>query len=78
MRAGVHLGEVELVDDDVRGVTVHAALRIMGAAEPDEILASEITRTIAETTGLRFEDRGVHELKGLEGEWKLFAYLPEG
>jgi class 3 adenylate cyclase len=78
MRAGVHLGEVELVDDDVRGVTVHAASRIMGAAEPDEILASEITRTIAETTGLRFEDRGVHELKGLEGEWKLFAYLPEG
>jgi len=77
MRAGVHLGEVELVDDDVRGVTVHAASRIMGAAEPDEILASEITRTIAETTGLRFEDRGVHELKGLEGEWKLFAYLPE-
>jgi class 3 adenylate cyclase len=78
MRAGVHLGEVELVDDDVRGVTVHAASRIMGAAEPDEILASEITRTIAETTGLVFEDRGVHELKGLEGEWKLFAYLPEG
>jgi class 3 adenylate cyclase len=77
MRAGVHIGEVELVDDDVRGVTVHVASRIMAAAEADEILASELTRTIAETSGLRFEDRGVRELKGLDGEWRLAAYIPE-
>jgi len=77
MRAGIHLGEVELVDDDVRGVTVHEASRIMGAAAPDEILVSDITRTIAETSGLRFEDRGVHALKGLDGEWRLSAYIPE-
>jgi class 3 adenylate cyclase len=77
MRAGVHLGEVELVNDDVRGVTVHEASRIMGAAAPDEILVSEITRTIAETSGLRFEDRGVRELKGLEGEWRLAAFVGE-
>lgn len=75
MRAGVHLGEVELVNDDVRGVTVHEASRIMGAAAPDEILVSEITRTIAEASGLRFEDRGVRELKGLEGEWRLAAFV---
>lgn len=77
MRAGVHLGEVELVNDDVRGVTVHEASRIMGAAAPDEILVSEITRTIAEASGLRFEDRGVRELKGLEGEWRLAAFVGE-
>ena len=77
MRAGVHIGEVELVDHDVRGVAVHAASRIMGAAGPDEVLVSELTRTIGETSGLRFEDRGAHALKGLEGEWRLFAYLPE-
>jgi hypothetical protein len=77
MRAGVHLGEVELVDDDVRGVTVHQASRIMGTAAPDEILVSEITRTIAETSGMQFEDRGAHALKGLDGEWRLSAYIPE-
>jgi hypothetical protein len=77
MRAGVHIGEVELVDADVRGVTVHEAARIMDAAEADEILVSDLTRTIAETSGLRFDDRGVHALKGLDGEWRLSAYIPE-
>lgn len=77
MRAGVHIGEVELVDDDVRGVTVHAASRIVAAAGADEILVSELTRTIAETSGLQFEDRGVHELKGLDGEWRLAAFVGE-
>ena len=77
MRAGVHIGEVELVDDDIRGVTVHAASRIMAAAGADEILVSDLTRTIAETSGLRFEDRGVYELKGLDGEWRLAAFVGE-
>ena len=77
MRAGVHIGEVELVDDDIRGVTVHEASRIMSAAAADEILVSDLTRTIAETSGLRFEDRGSYDLKGLDGEWKLSAYVPE-
>jgi class 3 adenylate cyclase len=78
MRAGVHIGEVELVDDDIRGVSVHEASRVMAAAGPDEILVSDLTRTIAETSGLRFEDRGLRKLKGLDGEWRLAAYLPEG
>src|SRR5262245_2653980 len=76
-RAGVHIGEVELVDDDIRGVTVHAASRIMAIAEAGEILVSDLTRTIAETSGLRFEDRGAHELKGLDGTWQLSAYIAE-
>jgi class 3 adenylate cyclase len=77
LRAGVHIGEIELIDDDIRGVTVHEASRIMAAADADEILVSDLTRTIAETSGLRFEERGDHELKGLDGTWRLSAYISE-
>ena len=75
IRAGVHVGEVELVGDDVRGVAMHEAARIMAAADSDEILVSELTRALATATDLRFEDRGTHELKGLDGEWKLAAFV---
>ncbi len=75
IRAGVHVGEVELVGDDVRGVAMHEAARIMAAADSDEILVSELTRALATATDLRFEDRGAHELKGLDGEWKLAAFV---
>ena len=74
LRAGVHVGEVELVGEDVRGVTVHEASRIMAAARPDEILVSDLTRALAGASGLPFEDRGTHTLKGLDGEWKLAAF----
>jgi class 3 adenylate cyclase len=77
IRVGVHVGEVELVGADVRGIAVHEAARVMAAAEPGEIIVSELTRALAGATGLRFEDRGSRELKGLEGEWKLFAFAPE-
>jgi class 3 adenylate cyclase len=73
VRAGVHVGEVELVGSDVRGVAVHEATRIMGQAAADEILVSETTKVLAVTAGLRFEDRGTHALKGLTGEWRLHA-----
>jgi class 3 adenylate cyclase len=75
IRAGVHVGEVELVGDDVRGKTVHEAARIMAAAGSDEILVSDLTRALAGAGGLSFEDRGAHELKGLEGEWRLHALV---
>ena len=75
LRIGVHVGEVELVGDDVRGVAVHEAARIMGAAGADEILVSELTRTLAAAAGLTFEDRGTHSLKGLAGEWQLAALV---
>ena len=78
VRAGVHVGEVELVADDVRGVAVHAAARIMARAGAGEILVSETTRVLAQDSGLEFEDRGTHELKGLDGEWRLFAYIQPG
>lgn len=75
IRAGVHVGEVELVGSDVRGLAVHQAARIMAAAGPNEVLVSETTRTLAMTAGIEFEDRGLHELKGLEGEQHLHAFL---
>jgi class 3 adenylate cyclase len=72
IRAGVHVGEVEAVDGDMRGVAVHAAARIMGEAGPGEVLVSETTRALASAAGFTFEDRGVHPLKGI-GETPLFA-----
>jgi class 3 adenylate cyclase len=77
VRAGVHVGEVELVGGNVRGVAVHEASRIMGQAAADEILVSETTRVLALPAGLPFEDRGVHKLKGLDGEWRLHAVAAE-
>jgi len=75
LRIGVHVGEVEVIGDDVRGVTVHEAARIMAAAEPDEIVVSELTRMLAAAAGLAFDDRGTHALKGLDGEWSLAAFV---
>lgn len=77
IRAGIHVGEVELVGEDLRGVTVHEAARIMSAAAPDEILVSDLTRALAGASGLAFEDRGTHTFKGLDGEWRLAAFLAE-
>jgi class 3 adenylate cyclase len=75
MRIGVHVGEVEAVGDDVRGVAVHEAARIMAAAGPDEILVSDLTRMLAGAGGCAFEDRGTRTLKGLDGEWRLAAFV---
>ena len=75
VRAGVHVGEVELVGDDVRGVAVHEAARIAALAGEDEILVSEITHALGASSGLRFEKRGTHSLKGLDGERRLYAYI---
>ena len=67
IRASVHVGEVEVVGNDVRGLAVHEAARIMGEAGPDEILVSETTRALAQAAGLGFEARGAWPLKGLPG-----------
>ena len=75
VRASVHIGEVEEVGSDVRGVAVHEASRIMGSAAADEILVSSTTRALASSSGLTFESRGSHRLKGLEGDWDLYAFV---
>jgi class 3 adenylate cyclase len=74
VRVGVHVGEVELVGGHVRGLSVHEVARIMAAARADEVLVSEVVRALAAPSGLTFEDRGEHELKGLPGPRRLFAY----
>lgn len=73
IRIGIHVGEVELVGADVRGIVVHEAARIMAQAAPHEILVSDLTRSLAASSGYEFVDRGTHALKGLPGEWQLFA-----
>ena len=77
IRASVHVGEVELVGTDVRGVAVHEAARILGAAAADEILVSTTTHALAGNAGFVFQPRGTHTFKGLPGEWELFASVEE-
>jgi class 3 adenylate cyclase len=75
IRAGLHTGEVELVPEDVRGVAVHLASRIMDEAAPGEVLVSGVTRELLAGSHLTFESRGQHRLKGIDGERELFALV---
>jgi class 3 adenylate cyclase len=72
VRAGLHTGEVELVADDVAGLAVHIAARVMGEAPPGRVLASSTVHDLVVGSGLRFEDRGRRELRGVPGEWGLW------
>jgi class 3 adenylate cyclase len=73
IRAGVHTGEIELKGDDVGGVAVHTASRIMNLAEPGRVLVSSTVRDLVAGSNLRFEDAGVHTLKGLPEQVRLFS-----
>ena len=73
VRAGLHTGEVELRGDDVGGVAVHAGARIAALAGPGEVLASRTVRDLTAGSGISFTPRGTHELKGVPGEWDLYA-----
>ena len=73
IRAAVHTGEVEVVGDDIRGLAVHLASRLLALAGPGEILASATTRDLVDGSGLAFEDRGRHELKGIVGAREVYA-----
>lgn len=72
IRAGVHSGEVEVTPDDLRGIAVHTAARIMATAGPGEVLVSATVVDLVSGSGLAFEDAGTHELKGLAGPRTLF------
>ena len=74
VRAGIHVGEVEVVDGDVRGVTVHEVARITSVAAADEVLVSALTQTLTSGSDMTFEDRGMFTLKGLGGA-HLYAYV---
>jgi pimeloyl-ACP methyl ester carboxylesterase len=73
VRAGLHTGECELVDGKVAGIAVHTGARVASYAQPGEVLLSSTVKDLVAGSGLAFEDRGVHELKGIPGEWRLYA-----
>jgi class 3 adenylate cyclase len=73
VRAGLHTGEVELRGEDVTGIGVNIAARVMDAAGPGEVVVSSTVKDLVAGSGLRFADRGTHDLRGVPGEWRLFA-----
>jgi class 3 adenylate cyclase len=73
IRAGLHTGEVEVRGDDIGGIGVHIAARVVDHAESGELLASSAVPLLVAGSGIEFDDRGEHELRGIPGAWKLFA-----
>jgi pimeloyl-ACP methyl ester carboxylesterase len=73
VRAGLHTGECELIGDDVGGIAVHIGARVAATARPGEIRVSRTVADLVAGSGLRFEDRGEHALKGVPGSWQLLA-----
>jgi class 3 adenylate cyclase len=76
IRAGLHTGEVELAGEDIGGLAVHIAARVAALAGPGEVLVSRTVRDLVAGSGMDFEDRGTHTLKGIPDDWKLLAALP--
>ncbi len=75
VRAGVHTGECELDGEKVRGIAVHTGARVAALAGSGEVLVSSTVKDLVAGSGLEFEDRGQHELKGVPGEWRLYAVV---
>jgi class 3 adenylate cyclase/pimeloyl-ACP methyl ester carboxylesterase len=73
VRVGLHTGECEVVDGKVAGIAVHTGARVAANARPGEVLVSSTVRDLVAGSGLTFEDRGSHELKGIPGRWQLYA-----
>lgn len=73
VRCGVHTSEIELVGDDVAGIGVHVGSRVESLARPGEVLVTRTVRDLVVGSDLRFESRGVHELRGVPDTWELFA-----
>src|SRR3989449_5184152 len=73
VRAGLHTGAGELRGEDVTGMGVNIAARVMDAAGPGEVVVSSTVKDLVAGSGLRFADRGIHDLRGVPGEWRLFA-----
>jgi class 3 adenylate cyclase len=73
IRAGLHTGECELIGDDVGGMAVHVAARVADLAQSGEVLVSSTLRQAVAGSGVRFEPRGQHELRGVPGTWPLYA-----
>ncbi len=72
VRIGVHTGEVELADDDVRGIAVHIASRIANLGNANEVLVSRTVKDLVAGSGIKFEEFGTHSLKGVPDDWQLY------
>ena len=75
IRAGLHTGECEVRGEDIGGIGVHIGARVSALAGANDVLVSSTLRDLVIGSGLEFEDRGAHELKGVPGQWKLFAVV---
>jgi class 3 adenylate cyclase len=73
IRAGVHTGECELDGPKVRGIAVHTGARIASLAGPGEVLVSQMVKDLVSGSGLAFEERVIRELKGVPGQWRIYA-----
>jgi class 3 adenylate cyclase len=73
LRAGMHTGEVEVIGDDIGGIAVHIAARVLGFAGPGELVVSGTVKDLVVGSGIEFEDRGEHELRGVPGRWRLWT-----
>jgi class 3 adenylate cyclase len=73
IRAGLHTGECEVRNGDIGGIAVHTGARVSAEAGPGEVLVSGTVKDLVAGSGIAFEDRGIHRLKGVPGEWRLFA-----
>jgi pimeloyl-ACP methyl ester carboxylesterase/class 3 adenylate cyclase len=75
IRAGVHTGECELIGDKLGGIAVHIGARVAAQAAPGEIVVSQTVKDLVAGSGLSFAERGTHALKGVPGEWRLYAFV---
>jgi class 3 adenylate cyclase len=75
VRVGIHTGECERVGDKIAGLAVNVGARVSAAAAPGEVLVSGTVKDLVAGSGIEFEDRGVHELKGVPGEWRLYSVV---
>jgi class 3 adenylate cyclase len=73
IRAGIHVGEIEVLPDDIAGLAVHLGARVSALAGTGEVLVSSTVKDLVVGSGLDFDDRGSHDLKGVPGSWHLFA-----
>jgi class 3 adenylate cyclase len=73
VRVGLHTGECELMEGKVAGIAVHTGARIAANAQPGEVLVSSTVKDLVAGSGLAFQDRGTHELRGIPGEWRVYA-----
>jgi class 3 adenylate cyclase len=76
VRAGLHSGECEVIDDNIGGIALHIGARVAASAVAGEVLVSSTVRDLVIGSPFRFTDRGLHALKGLPGEWRLYAAAP--